>query len=392
MDTILVRQGKSANMGSTLFALMARLPAETVDNVTYNWWERDPVRRSFYTNAGTLTSGATSLTFDDGAGNSVWPLLDDGAILHNNRTGERIVVVGAATADAVTVTRAQMGTTGVATTAAALQDNDVWTLIGTPKGEGANPGRASYEQPVSLLNYIQTFNSVVSLTNLYKAGVLRTDKTGPLTQLKVQALEKVCNDIELGLFFGAKGTRTNASGQTVYTTGGIQCAVDTAAAADSTLSANVLNGLSTTGITLDAFLAWLQSFMVNGSDSKIAFCGPLAYSALSRYANSAAGGFRIMNNESNVFGMNLTEIQTPFGAISLCMHPLFKNVALYNDFMVVVDLQLIKQKIMEPLFYQDGIAPLGSANYEGQYRAALGLKLQFAGAFGYAYGLRQINA
>lgn len=391
MDEILVRQGKSANMGATLFGLMSRLPAEEADNITYNWWERDPVRRNFYTNGGNLGSGDTVLTFDDGAGNAVYPLLDVNAVLHNNRTGERVRVSVQPSASTVTVVRAFMGTNGSATTAAAITDNDVWTLVTLAKDEGADPVRGFYDQPTSYANYIQTFNKTVSLANAFKAGVLRTDKEGPKNQLVSQALENTCNDIEIALFFGSKNTVSGTNGL-VYYTGGIQAGLDTAAAADTNLAANVLNGLTTSGVSLATVQTWFQAFMTNGSDTKIAFCGPKAYAAISNFANTAAGGFRIMNNEGNVFGMNLTEIQTPFGAISLCMHPLFKNITLYNDFMVVVDLKLTKQKVMEPLFYEDNIQLPGQDSYKGQFRAKLGIKQQFPGAFGYAYGFQKINA
>jgi hypothetical protein len=386
MDEILVRQGKSANMNATLFGLMSRLPAEPTDNIQYNWWERDPVRRNVYTNAGTLTSGATTLTFDDGAGNSVYPVLAANNFLLNDRTSEVIRISGDPAADAMTVTRGRLGTT-----AAALLDNDLWTIITLAKDEGADPVRASYEQPSSSYNYIQTFNSTVFLANSFKAGVLRTDMEGPKNQLIVQALEKIANDIEFSLFLGHRGTETGTNG-TVYVTGGLKNAVDTAITADSSLSVNKLNGNGTSGVTLASFNAWIQAILTNGSDTKIAFAGPLAYSALSTFANSAAGGFRIMNNEGDVFGMNLTTIQTPLGEVSLVMHPLFKNAAAMQDWMFIVDLKLLKQKVMEPLFYEDNIQLPGQDSYKGQFRAKLGLKQQFPGAFGYAYDLRQINA
>ncbi len=51
----------------------------------------------------------------------------------------------------------------------------------------------------------------------------------------------------------------------------------------------------------------------------------------------------------------------------------------------------LHQKVMEKLFFQDGIETPGQAAYQGQFRAMLGLKLEFAGAFGYAKGIRAIT-
>lgn len=383
---ILVRQGKSANMNATLFGLMSRLPKEETDSVTYNHWERDPVRRNIYTNGGNLLSNSTTLTFDDGATNSVYPILAANTLLYNERTSEVIRVSGDPAADAFTVVRAQGGTSG-----AAILDNDLWTIIGAAKDEGADPIRNSYEQPSNLYNYIQTFNATVFLANAYKAGVLRTDIEGPMQQNRLQALEKIANDIELTLFLGHRGTASGSNG-TIYMTGGLKNMMDIAITADSNLSANKLNGNGTSGVLLTSLLDWFQAILSNGSDTKLMFCGPQSFGALSKFANQAAGGFRIMNNEGDVFGMNLTNIQTPFGEVSLCMHPLFKNVKMLNDWAFVVDLQLLAQKEMEPLFYEDNIQTPGQDSYKGQFRAKLGLKQKFAGAFGYVYDFSQINA
>ena len=58
----------------------------------------------------------------------------------------------------------------------------------------------------------------------------------------------------------------------------------------------------------------------------------------------------------------------------------------------MVDLQLIKQKVMEPLFLEPNIQLPGQDSYQEQFRAKLGLKLKFPAAFGYAYNLQKIYA
>lgn len=378
-EAVLVRNSRGFNTGSTLFGLMSRLKSEPAESTTYNWWERDPARITFYSDASALV-GATTLTFDDGSGNSVWQLLATNAILLNDRTGERIRVTADPSSANVTVTRGVQGTS-----AAAINDNDVWTLVTLAKDEGADPIRSSYSEPDSYSNYIQTFNETVTLTNAFKAGVLRTDIEGPLRERRTQALERIANKIEMAYFLGVKEAATGTNGKIFYT-GGLKNAIDSAS-----LTANALNGNGNSGVSLAAFKTWLQSFMQVGSDVKLAFCGPKAYAAISNYANTATGGFRIMNQET-VFGMNITNIVTPFGELSLAMHPLFKTSVVHQDYMFVVDLQLIVQKVMEPLFLETNIQTPGQDSYKEQFRAKLGLKQKFPEAFGYAYDLSLINA
>lgn len=377
-ESIFVRNSKGMNSGSTLFGLMARLKPEVADNTEYNWFERPPLLRTIYM-ATTALSTDLTISVDDGAGGDVYQYLAVGNILKNERTNEFLRVSADPTASAsVAIVRGQAGTT-----AAAMNNNDVITIITLAKDEGALPTRALYADPSQLTNYIQTFNSSVFLTNAFKGQVLRTDIEGPLRERRIQALEKIAKDIELALLFGKKSRSAGTNGY-IYTTGGIQDTVDSAGLTAS----NALNGLQGTGVAMDVFQTWLQSFMVYGSDAKVGFCGPLAYAATSSMAMKIQG-FQVYQTET-VFGINITEILTPFGTLSLVLHPLFKDLVNYNDWMVVVDLAHIVQKTFEPIFLQPDIQTPGQDSYQEQYRAKLGLKVKFPQAHGYAYGLQKI--
>lgn len=392
---VLHRNGKGMNTGSTLFGLMSRLANEDADSQVYNWWEKDPVRRSFYSTASS-TDTDTTLSFDDNGSTPVtdiWVFLSAGAILLNDRTGERIRVAATPTSTTVTVTRAIQGT-GVdpGVQGVAINDNDVWTLVTTAKANGAVPVGSAYAQPTSYANYIQTFNKTASIDNAYKAGILRTDLDGPKMEAQLDALEQISNDIEFAYFLGVKELAAsvplgNGTNGPAYYTGGLKAAVDVAG-----LTANALNGNGSSGVTLDAFTDWIQSFMTSGSDTKVFFGGPNSYSAISRYANSNAGGYRATDRSETVFGMNIETIKTPFGELSLASHPLFKNVSTFSDWGFVVDLQLIVQKVMEPLFFQEYEPVNGQDAWQGQFRAKLGLKQKFPAAFGYCYDFSKINA
>lgn len=389
MSGILVRQGRSANFGSVLLGFFAKLKAEIALNGSYNWWERDPVRSNFFSSAANAVTTSTLLRFDDNNENPVVALLAAGNILYNGRTGEYIQVAqdpttNLTTTDVVVVRDCfNTGVTGIA-----VLDEDVWSRVTGGATEGSAPRRAAYEQPSNQQNLIQTFKSSAYLSNYYAAGQVRTNMEGPKQDAKVYALEQVVNDIEKAFLFGQKSTGVGG----VQYTGGLTNSIDTAISLDSNLANIKLNGAGSTGVTLEAVMAWLNSFMVNGSDAKLAMCGPLAYSALSTYALSAAAGFRIMNDSTSVFGMNLMEIETPYGKLSLAMHPLMKNDLNFNGHMIVADLGLVKMKVMEKLHYQEFEPTNGTDAYQGQFRAKLGLMQQFPGAFGYAYNLQKITA
>jgi hypothetical protein len=389
-DTILVRNSRGLNAGTTLFGLMSKLRNEPAETTEYKWFERDPVTREvFIDNASTAyTSATTSIVVDNGADDQVNGIVQVGAILRTS-SGELMrvsAVTTGSTETTLTVTRGFGSTTASAT---GVANNDTLVIVTLGKDEGASPINPVYETPSTLVNYVQTFNSAVHLTNAFKASKLRTDIEGPLRERRVQALERIARDIELAYFFGRKAANGYVSGTNgrVWYTGGVVEAVDNIGGT----VAQKLNGNAGSGVALATFNEWLSSFLTLGSDAKLAFCGPKAYAAMSNFANSASNGFRITGQET-VFGMNITTINTPFGELSLAMHPLFKEIGSYNDWMIIVDLALIVQKVMEPLFLEPNIQTPGSDSYMEQFRAKYGLKLKFAEAFGYAYGLQKINA
>lgn len=383
-DTILVRNSKGMNAGATLFGLMSKLAKEQAETTEYKWFERDPATREVYAAADVATT-VTTLTLDDGSGNSVYGLVQVGTILKNPTTGEGVRVTDY-TGGNYTIEREFFGTDPGG--ADSIADNERLVIVTLGKDEGANPAVAVYENPEVLWNYIQTFNATSELSNAFKGSKLRTDAEGPIKTRRVQALERIARDIEMSYFFGTRARKAGTNGYQ-YFTGGIVASIDTAVAGGAAdLS---LDGNAGSGVTLANFKAWLERFMTVGSDAKLAFCGPQSYSALSNFANSESNGFRITGSE-NIFGMNIQTILTPFGEINLAMHPLFKEVTEYNDWMVVCDLPLLVQKTMEPLFLETNIQSPGQDAYKEQFRAKYGLKMKFAEAFGYAFDLQQINA
>jgi hypothetical protein len=384
-DTILVRNSKGMNAGSTLFGLMSRLKAEPAENTEFNWFERDPVRRELAADgavaAPVSSCVAGSIVFSESTtSGDAWPYLAQGHILRNARTGEYVKVTATPTSNTVAVLRA-INNAGVLT-GYTINDNDIFSIVTLGKDEGALPTRSSYEEPTILTNYVQTYNAVVELTNAFKANKLRSDLAGPLKARRIQALEKISKDIEGSFLLGVKKRLTGSNGYEYYT-GGLKDAVDKA------VPHNSLNGGGASGVNLSVVNDWMQGFMTVGSDAKLALCGPKAYAVFSAFANSATNGFRIMNQE-NVFGMNITVVNTPFGELDLAFHPLLKEINSFNDWMFVVDLAHVMQKTMEPLFLEPNIQTPGQDSYKEQFRAKLGLKLRFANAFGYAHGLQSI--
>lgn len=406
-DTIFVRNSRGYNAGTTLFGLMSKLENEAADNLEYNWFERDPIKKTVYSVSTTVTT-TSSISFglstasQAGEANAY---LTSGTVLRSDVTGEYMILGAVPTTTAAIPVVERPVYNGIIPTAFAAATS--WTIVTLGKAEGADPVAAAYENPNTIWNYIQTFNSTVEVTNAFKGSVLRSDIAGPLQDRRIQALERISRDIEFAYFFGANSTTVGALagansvfGTTgIRYTGGILSSLYAAGLATPNLGVlpvNAVTGNCLTGTaaangttTIGNFNLWLQSFMGYGSDCKLAFCGPKAYSAISSYANSGSSGYRIMQNET-VYGMNISVINTPFGELSLTQHPLFREAVGQQGTIFAVDLPLMVQKVYEKLFLEDNIQSNGNDSYKEQFRAKLGLKLKFPNAFGVAQNITNI--
>jgi hypothetical protein len=378
-EAVLARLAKGVNSGAVLFALMAKLGNEPADNSVFNWWERDPVQREIFANGAVANTTGTTIVFDDGAGNSVASLLNKGDVLCNSRTNEYVQLTADSTNSSGIVARGIGGTT-----AANINDNDVFVIVTRAQAEGSLAPRGQYIQPSLSTNYVQEFAQSLFLTRQFKGQVTRIDPNGPIRELRIQALERLGNDIELAYFFGRPGVRVDADGSNVYTTGGLRAVVDAYGATE-----NVLNGNGATGVQLDNLNSWLYSVLREGSDAKVLFCGPRVFSAFSLWANTNNGGYRT-EGTNRVFGMAVTEIQTPYGPIGLVAHPLFKQIGAYNSTGVLVDLAHVTQKVLEPVHIEENIQTPGQSAYGEKLQGMLGLKAKYPNAHGYCYGLQKI--
>jgi hypothetical protein len=188
-ETIFVRNSRGYNVGTTLFGLMSRLDKEPSQNIEFNWFERDPVRKTLYATAAVTTTTGTTITFGTASGGAgtadATNLIGPGALLINDRSKEYVLVTGSQGSGAFTVVRDALSTTGggwnSTSQASTVGANDTYTIVTVARPEGADPVSSVYETPSTRTNYIQTYNSTVELTNAFKGSVLRSDIDGPLT-------------------------------------------------------------------------------------------------------------------------------------------------------------------------------------------------------------------
>lgn len=381
-ETIFIRHANGDSSGQFLAALISRMPSDNCPNAEYNWFEKDPTPRQFRTSAavGNTTSEVLPVTDWEDTTADVYANFGVGAILEVGETGEYLRVSANATSNNIAVTRGFAGTT-----AYNIPDNATIVLITVGAVEGADaPARAVYTLPEDIKNYCQVYNRSVEITWLNKTQALRSAQDGSLTDQHLDALDQVAKDLEFSFFKGRK-SKTSIGGARAYYTGGIEEAVNIYGQPE-----NVIDG-GTTGVSLEVFLTWIGSCLTYGSPAtKVIFAGRKAFAALSIYANSASAGFRIAN-ESTALGMQIVDVITPFGTVSMINHPLFTEVPSYATKMFLVDLSALTTQINTPLDLLEDQAPRGAHKEAYQFYGVQGLQLKNAKAFGVATGISSIS-
>jgi len=163
------------NGTAPLCALLSMLKSEKTDDPKFHWFEKKmPRQRLRINNSGGYAANATAFTVDatsDANGITGGYGVRKGHLLLIERTGE-IVLVNADPSDDTTlgtIVRA-FGTTA----AAAINDDDWMTVIGTVHEQGgALPSAIGYD-PAELNNYCQIFRSPLFMTRTAMKTRLRT--------------------------------------------------------------------------------------------------------------------------------------------------------------------------------------------------------------------------
>lgn len=299
-----------------LTALTSLMKSESSDDPIFHWFTKKLDDRIIQLGAD-ITDVATAWTIS-----TAWKtgasakIAKAGDLLYSLQTNEIVRVSADPTADnALTVARAQAGTTNVAITIATAGTNPQWIVIGSAFEEGsAAPSGVSYD-PVEKSNYLQIFRSSLEMTRTAMKTRLRT---GPqIKESKREALEYIGVDMERAFWFGQKHA-TTLNGRPLRFTGGILYFLNTYAAANVVTAPG--NGI--------VDMSWLELQMELvfrfGSNEKMAFCGNQALMAINQIVRK--------NSQYNIqfgvkeYGMKVARLVTPFGELVLKPHPLFTQV------------------------------------------------------------------
>ncbi len=395
---------RNPNGTAPMFALMAKVGKESVDDPEFAWWDEpnDLVRLQV---AGALNSSDTLVTVDSsdpstGTPHNHWGLakhLVPGDLLLVEPATDaatfdhEILKVTSVVSDTqFMVERAQAGTS------AASIANDLYLLkIGSVFAEGTGPPQATTRNPIKYYNYTQIFKTTYEITKT--AAVTKTRTGDPVKNDKARRTWDHARDIELAFLFGERSEGTGSNGKPIRTTRGLRRWIpgrNTKILASSWAVANA----ATPGNDLLTAISPVFDFDSRAGDERIAFCGNGALNkinaAIMKGTNIGASTIN-WNGSATMWGMHFKRLELPQGTIFIKTHPLMNRHGLYKNAMFIIDFSSIKYRPMKgrDTTPEDNIQAKGEDLQRGQWLTEAGMEVTggaltcgYIGGFGNTLG------
>jgi len=345
------------NGSAPLTAILSMLASEATDDPEYHNFRKDlPDFR--FTHSGTALAGDVTLTATAAADLTYIRI---GALIRNWRTGEVAKVTAKPSGTTLTVTRG----VGNAGTGVAVNNLDVWFLVGNANPEGADTPTAISWDAASTENFCQIFRTPVNIT---RTAMKTNFRTGDQYIEKTRdALKQHMMETERGFIWGKKDSITGANGQPERYTGGIV----------SFLATNVVDAtvLATPGLideqTFDTFLA--EKAFAFGSSQKLALCGWKAADMLQRIAKDRWTINQVSANMT--YGMSLTSYMTFAGELMVKTHPQFRQIPGAEMMMLILDTKDLRYRYIDDLVLLKDRQSPGIDGVTDEYLAECGLEM-----------------
>lgn len=360
------------NGASPLTALMAKTKKETVNDPEFSWWE-EVLTITILTVNGALISTATALVVDSGAlslkAGDLLLVHRDGVAMTNAYANEIVRV----TADPASDTAATISRGFGGSSAAAIEDNSLLTMIGSAYEEGTVHPKATTRNPTKFYNFTEIFKDSYAITGTAKSTRARTGD--PVKNDKKRKMFDHSTKLELAFLFGKRAEVVGPDGKPLRSTGGLMYFLAAA-------SRVKINTAAYTAGNMDALIADLQDVFDytgqggNGSDERMILCGNGFLNAVNKLATHA--GEVNYGDIVKQYGMNFVRLVTPQGTFFLKSHPLMNVHPIFTTYGFVLNgrgliYRPLTGRDSEP---EDNIETPGKDATEGQWLGECGGEYQ----------------
>ncbi len=381
---------RTPNGMTPMFALMARVAKESVNDPEFSWWD-EPKGLLRLQVTGSHNSTVTLITVDSSdpsasdlgsdwglathltAGDMllVEPAADNATFDH-----EIIVVTSVVSATQFIAARGQAGTTPDTI------GNDLFLLkIGSVFAEGTGAAEAVSRNPFKSYNYTQIFKTSYEITNTAKVTKLRTGD--PVKNDKIRKTHDHSRDLESAFLFGERNEATGSNGKPMRSTRGLRRWIPSDTTTILASAWSIANSAAAGNNLLDA-ISPVFDYESRAGDERIAFCGNGAMNRINAAIMKSAGVSASTinwNGMATVYGMHFKRLELPQGTIFMKTHPLMNKNSLYNNSMIIIDFSAIKYRplVGRDTKTEDNIQAKGEDLQRGQWITEAGLEVTGGG-------------
>lgn len=316
-----------------LFALSAGMTQTTANNAVVSWEEE-----------GIMSSRCVITNVPNPVGNII--VVHDASWLHENhilmveQTGEYLIILGVS-GNTLTVQRG-VGGTGVTPINISESTETGIQLIGTAFEEASERPTAIATSPYPRSNVCQIFRNSWDISGTAQATTYRHGSREAKNKATAALLH--AEDIERTLIWGKRhiGVINNKPYRQMD---GILAQIRT------NIFAGPAGGL--TRRVLDDYVERLFSRNIKGQpNERITFGGNAAVRALNEIA-WRYGSYNI-SEKTNSFGMNIKNYMTPFGDLTLMVHPLMNENPIWSHQLYSFHPASLEIAWLRKTFHQDG--------------------------------------
>jgi len=399
------------NGTAPLTAILSKMGESKVDDPQFHWWTK-----TLATQRATITGRYTNAVLDaayvSGAvAGDVLYLKMSAADSGHFREGHQVLLRDASdlTVD-VNAKVVDVVTNGASSYIAAklledddngtggthdLSDCDTALICGNINAEGAPIPDAIAYDPTKWYNYTQIFRTPLEITRTAMRTKLRTADS--YKEAKREALELHSIEMEKAFLYGIRSENTGSNGKPERTTGGLLWAIR--AGASDNVNDFSLNTDYSGQTWLQGGEDWLDSYLElvfrYGSQDKLAFVGSGAMLGVQKLAKTY-GNIQLQPTTTS-YGIKVVQWITPFGVISMKIHPLFSYEATTRNAMLIFEPAMLKYRFIDDTMFKPDPAmkKAGFTAYDGtkeEWLTECGLEYHHPTKFGFLSGFNTDNA
>lgn len=368
---------RNPNGTAPLFALMGKMPDESVNDPEFSWWDEPNDLVRLQINGAIADTGEETIVVDSGEPSAAAPDAMWGGALHLKAgdlllvedstkdvgfTNEIIRVLSVTSNTQFEAARGQAGTT-----AAAIANDAFLLRIGSAYAEGTNAPDATTRNPVKFFNYCQIFKTAYEITRT--ASKTKTRTGDPISNDKKRKIWDHSQQIEMSLMFGQRFETVGSNGKPLRYMGGLREFIPA-----------VTTKIFAADVTLENYLDAsypLFDWDTPAGDERIGFCG-------NQYLNSlnlmVQRNTQVQYNGTvSAYGLKLKSFSLPQGTFYLKTHPLMNRHPYFRASSFFVDGSAIKWRYITDTMFEDNVQQNGQDGKKGQWLTEGSIEVRYAG-------------